>query len=291
MAAPAVTHPPVVSKTSIEDASRLVGELSPDGIASLRKEELPAAPNGSHRAILGRALSDRPPSISSSTTSDEDYDIQRADPATLVEGSKGGGLEVEGAILPGRSSREDSRFEAIKPPFVDTDRPTFRRRKSIPVTLEKTDKKGRYILTADEPELRKILKQGIERDAGGAIKKRRSRFSDLVFTRQFTAFDRQNPDSASSPFHGFFTLFWLGTALMLVKVAANNWKIYGSVFGRNEILQLMFHRDVLVLGISDGVLCGSTGLCLSLQKAIYKDWLSWDRSGWIIQNVSHRIPH
>ncbi len=286
MAATAVAHPPLVSENSLDNASRLVGELSSDGTASLRKEDSNVL-NGSHRATLGRALSDSPPSVASSTTtSDEDYDAQRADPAALVEGSRGGGLEVEGKISPGRVSRQNSRFEAIKPPSLDAPRPAFRRRKSIPVTLEKTDKRGRYILTADEPELRQILREGIERDAGGAIKKRRSRFSDLVFTRQFTAFDRQNPSTASSPFHGFFTLFWLGTALMLVKVAANNWKTYGSVFGRNEILQLMFHRDVLVLGISDGVLCGVTGICLLLQKAIYRGWLSWDRSGWIIQNVS-----
>jgi hypothetical protein len=29
----------------------------------------------------------------------------------------------------------------------------------------------------------------------------------MVFTRQFTAFDRQNRESAESPFHGFFILF------------------------------------------------------------------------------------
>jgi sterol O-acyltransferase len=291
MAATAAAHPPLESQNSFDSISRLVGELSSDGTASLRKEDSDFA-NGSHRAVLARALSDRPPSVASSTTntSEEDYDVQKTDPAALVAGSKGGGLEVQGSISPGRLPRQDSRFEDLKPPSSDTG-PGFRRRKSIPVTLEKTDKKGRYILTADDTELRQILRQGIERDAGGAIKKRRSRFSDLVFTRQFTTFDRQNPTSAASPFHGFFTLFWLGTALMLLKIVANNWRFHGSVFGKNEILQLMFYRDVLVLGISDGVLCGSTGICLLFQKVVYKGWLNWDRSGWIIQNVSvHHTP-
>jgi sterol O-acyltransferase len=78
---------------------------------------------------------------------------------------------------------------------------------------------------------------------------------------------------------------------MLLKIVANNWRFHGSVFGKNEILQLMFHRDVLVLGISDGVLCGSTGICLLFQKVVYKGWLNWDRSGWIIQNVSVHHTH
>lgn len=171
----------------------------------------------------------------------------------------------------------------------DFDRsPSNLRRRSIPVKLEKTGQAGRYLLTADDAELRNILRQGIEREESGNIKKRRFKYRDLVFTRQFTAFDRQNPASASSPFHGFFTLFWLGVGLMLIKVAANNWRIYGTVWGKNEILRLMFHKDVLVLGLTDGVLCGSTIFCLFLQRAIAKGFLSWNRSGWIIQNVG---PH
>jgi sterol O-acyltransferase len=238
---------------------------------------------------LGQALNRRPPSVASSA-SEEDYDVQKADPATLIEGSRGGGLEFgAGTMMKDRMTEKgDGGFEPLKPNGSVPDEAMFRRRQSIPVMLEKTDRKGRYILTADELELRTILKQGIQLDpVSGAIKEKRSRFSDLVFTRRFTAFDRQNPDASTSPFHGFFTLFWLGIALMLVKVAGNNWKTYGSVFGRNEILKLMFHHDVLVLGISDGVLCGSTGVCLFLQLAVFKGWLSWDRSGWIIQHVSH----
>jgi sterol O-acyltransferase len=107
----------------------------------------------------------------------------------------------------------------------------------------------------------------------------------LVFSRQFTAFDRQNVDSADSPFHGFFTLFWLGTAIYMIKLAAENWRQHGNILGSNEIMGLMFHRDVMVLGLSDGVMCGVTGFGLILQKLIFKGLLSWDREGWIIQSV------
>lgn len=112
----------------------------------------------------------------------------------------------------------------------------------------------------------------------------------MVFTRQFTAFDRQNVDSADSPFHGFFTLFWLGTALFTIQLGAENWRQYGNILGSNEIMGLMFSRDVMVLGLSDGALCGATGFGLILQWMIYKGWISWDREGWIIQSVSWLHP-
>jgi hypothetical protein len=81
-------------------------------------------------------------------------------------------------------------------------------RPSITVKLEKIGKTGHYKVHTEDNELRALLKQGFERSKHGDIKKRRSRFSDLVFTQQFTAFDRQNPASSTSIFHGFFSLFW-----------------------------------------------------------------------------------
>jgi len=124
-----------------------------------------------------------------------------------------------------------------------------------------------------------------ERDPASA-KKRRSKFSDVLFTRQFTAFDRQNADSAGSAFHGFFTLFWLGTAIYMIKLAAENWRQHGNILGSNEIMGLMFHRDVMVLGLSDGAMCGLTGFGFLLQKLIARGFISWDNEGWIIQSVS-----
>ena len=78
----------------------------------------------------------------------------------------------------------------------------------------------------------------------------------------------------------------MGTALMLIKVAADNWRHYGSIFGRNEIVRLMLSRDVMILGITDGIMCGITVVSLMIQTLVYRGYLSWSRSGWIIQNVS-----
>ena len=72
----------------------------------------------------------------------------------------------------------------------------------------------------------------------------------------------------------------------MIKMAAQNWRQYGNILGTNEIMGLMFHRDVIMLGLSDGVMCGATGFGLVLQKAILHGWLSWNKTGWIIQSVS-----
>jgi hypothetical protein len=65
----------------------------------------------------------------------------------------------------------------------------------------------------------------------------------MVFTRQFSAFDRQNEATANSPFHGFYVLFWIAVALLIVKMGAENWRKTGSPLGTNEIMKYMFRRD------------------------------------------------
>ena len=78
----------------------------------------------------------------------------------------------------------------------------------------------------------------------------------------------------------------MGVALMLLQISANNWRKYGSIFGGNEIIRLMLSRDLLVLGIVDGLMCGCTIVCLLLQKGIARGYLGWSRWGWVLQNVS-----
>ena len=77
----------------------------------------------------------------------------------------------------------------------------------------------------------------------GGARRRTARFRDMVFTRQFSAFDRQNELSASSPFQGFYVLFWIAVALLIVKMAADNWRRTGNPLGTNELLRYMFARD------------------------------------------------
>jgi sterol O-acyltransferase len=285
--------PPLsVDNPILEDAGHLVGELSPDGsIRSLKPGPFPnegATPNPRNRndtAVSGEIWNRYSTSSSatelSDTTSDEDYDTLKVDPSAVVIGGKGGGF----------LAREDQTWNEkylekhYKGASERAGEVRGERRQSIPVKLERTGKAGRYLLTSDDPELRELLAAVAER-ASGDGKKRRAKFSDLIFTRQFTAFDRQNPVSAASPFHGFFTLFWLGVFMSILKVAGENWRTYGSAFGKNEILHIMFSREVAVLGVTDGVMCGGTVIGFLLQKTIAQGWIRWNGAGWVIQNVS-----
>lgn len=166
-----------------------------------------------------------------------------------------------------------------------------------------------FVVSIDDPRLAQMLREDLlqvreeleerRRQAAGLVdeddktgKKKRSRqrrrgdrFRDFVFTRKFSAFDRQNADASGSPFYGFFTLFWLSVFLFMVKIAAENWRKTGNPLGTHEMMSIMFHRDVVVLLASDGMLCALTGVSWLLQRAVLLDYIDWDRSGWVLQNV------
>lgn len=161
----------------------------------------------------------------------------------------------------------------------------------------KSGRNGVVVSTADDPAIQEAVRRGLQRiPSGDGLSKRRrdvggkrgerAKFADLVFTRKFSAFDRQNQDAANSPFHGFFTLFWMAVFFFVVKIGADNWKSYGSPLGTNEIMRTMFRRDVLVLLVADGVMCGMTGVSWLLQRAVRAGYADWDGAGWVIQNVS-----
>ncbi|KAL3424372.1 Sterol O-acyltransferase 2 [Phlyctema vagabunda] len=277
------------SSSSVVGVQQLVGHLNADGLASLKVDKtynLPGSdikPPRSLKLALDAASGKSGSSdidTASESASEEDYDALKVDPLTVRSGGKGGGYNS--ASL--RTTVTEEKIFTELQTSAQT-RPSINRLKSIPITLKKSSEKGRYLLRADDEVLKEVLRMNIEREKNPASAKRRSKFSDLVFTRQFTAFDRNNAESASSPFHGFFVLFWLAIAIMVLRIAGANWRESGNVLGTNEIMAMMFHRDVLVLAISDGVLCGSTGFGFLLQKAIQKGWLSWNRVGWILQSV------
>ncbi|KAI7075035.1 acyl-CoA/sterol acyltransferase, partial [Hortaea werneckii] len=74
--------------------------------------------------------------------------------------------------------------------------------------------------------------------------------------------------------------------LMFVRVSMSNYREYGSILGSNQIMKMMFSHDVFVLGITDGVMCGSAILeGYLLQNLVQKGYINWAKGGWIIQNV------
>ncbi|KAK2039957.1 MBOAT family protein [Colletotrichum somersetense] len=142
-----------------------------------------------------------------------------------------------------------------------------------------------YVLSPDDHELRDVVRRGLEREKDPKRPTRPTKFSDLVFTRRFSTFDRQNQQTASSPFFGFYTLFWIVVTLFVVKIGASNWKATGSPLGTNDIMKIMFRRDVVVLLASDGVMCAATGVSWILQRLIFAGYMDWDGFGWIVQNM------
>ena len=191
-------RPNIPVNTSFRNASHLIGTLDAEGIASVQRD-LASTENGG----LDPLLKTKPSRESTSSELSNGDDLE-PDPSVVVQGGRGGGLEQEGTLA-------NTRYENLKSESSETGvggRPANKRKKSVTVRLEKTGENGKYYLSSEDPELRSLLKNTFERAADGGIKRKRSKFSDVVFTRQFTAFDRQNVESAKSPFHGFFTLFW-----------------------------------------------------------------------------------
>lgn len=161
---------------------------------------------------------------------------------------------------------------------------------SVSVRLQQTDQAGQYLLTTEDAQvMQELLQHHLHLEKTGGAEKSRFVFRDLAFTRQLSSLDRLNPTASASDFRGFFTLFWLCVAMMLLKMCAKNYRDHGSVvvWGNNEIIRLMFSKDVLVLGISDFVLCWSTMFCLGLQRVIRAGYIRWNGLGWVIQNVRH----
>ncbi|KAG9247710.1 MBOAT family protein [Calycina marina] len=266
----------------MESASQLIGQLNEDGTVQLEEDtsytkagalqhtrSFQETLNGSSGSSKDRGDN------ASQTSSEEDYDALKHDPTTVLQGAAGAGIgKYDGANTP-------EAYEEIK--SSSSPRPSTARKKSIPIILSKLQEEGQYLLTADDAALAEILKLGLERERTAGS--RSNKIRDLVFTRQFTAFDRQNAESADSPFRGFFTLFWLGTAIYMLKTAAENWRQHRNILGTNEIMGLYMSEDLLILGVSDGLLCATTGFGWMLQKLIASGFISWNKQGWVIQSV------
>ncbi|KAK1580625.1 MBOAT family protein [Colletotrichum navitas] len=222
-----------------------------------------------------RAISTTP----SESTNEEDYD----DPKLAARQRK--------ERAPARPARPGASPSLNTPSKRDgtlsLDGSTLSETSSVDESLLRDDS-GRlkaYFLSPDDRELCDVVRRGLEREKDPKRPTRPSKFRDLVFTRRFSTFDRQNQQTANSPFYGFYTLFWMAVALFVVKIGASNWKATGSPLGTNDIMKIMFRRDVVVLLASDGVMCAATGVSWILQRLIFGGYMDWDGFGWIVQNI------
>ncbi|ODA83112.1 hypothetical protein RJ55_01621 [Drechmeria coniospora] len=245
-------------------------------------------------------------------------------PRSLAEALGGAGVSLDGSPTGSDTPSEEDYDEIARPtfaPYAQQRPPQPRRRK--PAVLASSARSplgnpprdsppnGVNVFPDNDKEIQNFLRRVVQKVKDPQAKTK-TRFSGLVFTHQFSAFDPKNAAAASSPFHGFYTLFWLAVALFVFKISAENWRQYGTPLGTNDIMKTMFRRDgklpsytctspvlkppiltsstvvtgnVLVLLLSDGVMCGLTGVSWLLQQLVFHGYLDWDNGGWIVQNI------
>lgn len=231
---------------------------------------------------------------------------------SLAAALREAGTSLDDATGDSETQSEEDYDENIRPAFAKS-ASNLRLQKGDPEETQALSAKdvkpifrrdsGVHILADTEGDLQELLKRSSKGDTRSSDMPPRRRLRDLVFTKQFSAFDSHNQASANSPFHGFYNLFWLAVAIFVFRISVINWYNHGTILGSSDIMKTMFRRDgklcpyqllslsviditlVIVLLLSDGVMCGLTGVSWILQLLVYRRYINWNRTGWIIQNV------
>lgn len=107
-------------------------------------------------------------------------------------------------------------------------------------------------------------------------------FPSIDYAARVSHFD---PKSDYRDFRGFFVLFWIGLAIMVLTTMLRNIKDTGYPL-RVRVWALLT-ANTWQLGFSDLVMVGSTGLSLPLQRIFRRSngWLRWANCGVAIQSV------
>ena len=107
-------------------------------------------------------------------------------------------------------------------------------------------------------------------------------FPTVEYAARVSHFD---PRSEYRDFRGFFVLFWIGLAIMVITTMLRNIKDTGLPF-RHHIFDLLTTRT-WELGLSDAAMVLSTGVSVPFQMLCRrsKGWLRWENMGMPIQSV------
>lgn len=102
----------------------------------------------------------------------------------------------------------------------------------------------------------------------------------VSFRPRESHFDRHNRTAAGDPFRGFYTLFWIILAILMLNT------FYHSFSKTGQIVSLtfwtLFSKDAIVLALSDGVLVGSLFLCVPFAKVLEHGWFRyWPSLIWV----------
>ncbi|KAG9084492.1 hypothetical protein FRC07_013624, partial [Ceratobasidium sp. 392] len=101
----------------------------------------------------------------------------------------------------------------------------------------------------------------------------------ISFTPRSSAFEA----SGSDPFRGFYSLFWISMFLLLLRTYVNNF--FQNGYPLSMVFATLFTRDALTLAISDGVLVGSTFICVPFVKAMQKGYIHYYYTGQILLHL------
>ena len=101
-------------------------------------------------------------------------------------------------------------------------------------------------------------------------------FPSIEYEARVSHFD---PRSEYRDFRGFFVLFWIGLAIMVIATALRNYKDTGYPL-RHQMWDLMTVK-AWQLGLSDAAMVASTALSVPFQQFMQKSkgWMRWTRAG------------
>ncbi|KAL8765035.1 MAG: hypothetical protein Q9194_006716 [Teloschistes cf. exilis] len=107
-------------------------------------------------------------------------------------------------------------------------------------------------------------------------------FPTIDYAARLSHFD---PKSEYRDFRGFFVLFWIGLAIMVITTMLRNIKDTGFPF-RVGVWALLTER-VWQLALTDAVMIASTALSLPLHRMFRnsRGWLWWEKGGMAVQSV------
>lgn len=114
------------------------------------------------------------------------------------------------------------------------------------------------------------------------LRRKQRMFPTVEYTARVSYFD---PNSDYSNFRGFFVLFWVGLAIMVITAMLRNLNETGSILSFKQ--WPLFTQNIWELAASDLLMCASTGLSLPLHS-LYKNnkaWLRWNTGGVVVQSV------
>ncbi|CAL5867425.1 uncharacterized protein PFLUO_LOCUS1644 [Penicillium psychrofluorescens] len=118
------------------------------------------------------------------------------------------------------------------------------------------------------------------------VRARNRLFYTIDYVPRVSHFD---PESDYHNFRGFFTLFWIGLAIMVGTTMLRNIKDTGYPL-RVRVWSLLT-ANVYEMGLSDLAMVVSSGLVLPLHK-LYRSgpqWLRWSRAGVVIQSLGEAL--